>query len=150
MKLTNYHRDAIVRAIFQDVPVAKSGDIKKAVQDAIVKAMSPACQRAYKACPKALQTNTSYNLTFERDRLTFVVGDADFDKAIEPWMKAKEQYENAKIRLNTAIYGCSTLKQLNDLLPEFSSYFPTEGAPTKNLPAVANLVADLVKLGWRN
>jgi hypothetical protein len=34
-------------------------------------------------------------------------------------------------------------------LPEFEKYFPAEDAPiSKNLPALANMVADLTKLGW--
>lgn len=149
MKLTEYQRDAIVRAIFQDVPVAKSEDIQTAVQKDLVKAMSPACQKAYKACPEAIKTGHSYDITFERDNLVFAVGDANFAEVIAPWLAARKNYSDAKNALRSAVGGCSTLKQLNDLLPEFAAYFPVEGQPTKNLPAVANLVANIVKLGWK-
>lgn len=149
MKLTKYQKEAIVRAIFQDVPHAKSADIHAAVQKAIVAAMSPTCRRAYVACPKALRTTHTYAVTFERDHIAFVIGDADFDAVLTPWVEARDTYFKARERLTQAVESCTTLKQLNEMLPEFAAYFPTEGAPTKNLPAVANLVADLMKLGWK-
>jgi hypothetical protein len=149
MKLNQYQKQAIVRSIFQDVPVAKSEDIKAAVQTELVKAMSPACQRAYKVCPDALKRSSSYDLTYKRDPLTLIVGDADFSKVIQPWIDARRKYIDIKTTLTTTIEACITLKQLTDTLPEFAAYFPKEGEPTRNLPVVANLVADLVNLGWK-
>lgn len=149
MKLNNYQKEAIVRAIFQDVPVPSSEKIKVEVQKAIIKSMTPACQRAYKACPNALLKDSESYLTYERERLTFVVGDANFEEVIKPWREARNNYENARQALVGLINSCSTLKQLNEALPEFSSYFPSEMAPTKNLPAIANVVTDIVKLGWK-
>lgn len=149
MRLQNFQRDAIVLAIFQDVPVAKAQDIHDAVQKALVEAMSPACQRAYRDCPKALKENYSYDLTNDRHRHTFTVGDADFLKVTEPWAEAKRKYEGVKSQLRKALDSCNTLKQLHERFPEFAAYFPTEAAPTKNLPALANLVTDIVNLGWK-
>lgn len=149
MKLNQWQKSSIVRSIFNDVKHASSADIKKAVQAELVKAMSPACQKAYKVCPNALKSEYTYDLTFERDRLTFIVGDADYEKIFKPWNEAKQKYISVKQGLENFINSCSTLKQLQEALPEFLSYFPTENTPTRNLPVVANLVADLVKLGWK-
>ena len=148
MKLTNFQRESIIRAIFQDVPHAKSSEIKNAVQMAIVDAMSADCRKAYKACPDALKTTYTYDLTFERDSLTLIVGDADLKTVLKPWEDAKKEYLSAKFQLTALINSASTLKQLTEMLPEFVSYFPVEGQPTKNLPAVTNTVTMLVKLGW--
>lgn len=149
MKLNQCQKRAIVRAIFDDVPVADGKAIHEAVQKAIVKAMSPACQRAYKACPKALNVESTYDITYDRERHVFVVGDADFSEVVKPWIEAKNARKDIERRFEAAIDGCSTLKQLTEMLPEFAAYFPTETAPTKNLPVIANLVADIVKLGWK-
>lgn len=149
MKLTQYQKDAIVRAIFQDIPHASSKDIIAAVQKDLVKAMSPACQKAYKLCSTALKTESSYDLTFERDRACFIIGDANFEETAKPWREAKQNYLNARASLQGLVNSVSTLKQLTEMLPEFVSYFPQEGQPIKNLPAVANVVSTLVKLGWK-
>lgn len=55
-----------------------------------------------------------------------------------------------KAKLTAAIAACFTLKQAKERLPEFVKYLPTDrdSTGTSNLPAVANLVADLVQLGW--
>lgn len=148
MKLSNYQKEAIVRSIFQDVPHAKSAEIKVAVQAAIVDAMTAECRKAYKTCPNALKTAYTYDLTFERDQLTFIVGDADYKSVWKPWEDAKQEYVSAKSQLTGVIGSVSTLKQLTEMLPEFVAYFPVEGAPTRNLPAIANTVSLLVKLGW--
>lgn len=148
MKLTNYDRDTIIRAIFGDVPQPDDKIIKEGAQAALVKAMSPECRRLYNKSPQALRVDNFYDIA-HRIGFELIVGDADADKALAPWRDAKLKYEDAKYNLRMVIYSCSTLKRLKDLLPEFSSYFPTEDQPTKNLPAVTNLVTDIVKLGWK-
>ena len=81
-------------------------------------------------------------------RVDFVVGDADVKEAMKPFVAKKKERDDAHAKLSAIVNGCTTLAQLKKLLPEFISYFPTEAEPTKNLPAVANMVADLSKLGW--
>lgn len=57
--------------------------------------------------------------------------------------------ENLQTRLKGVAYACTTRKQLEEALPEFSSYLPEEEAKAaKNLPAVANVLSDFVKAGW--
>jgi hypothetical protein len=70
------------------------------------------------------------------------------EKALAPYETEDNKYRDAKLNLQNAIMACTTLKALETTFPEFKKYFPTETQPTKNLPALANVVADLSKLGW--
>lgn len=149
MKLTKYEKDAIVRAIMQDVPTKPDHILKAEIQAAFVAGMSDPIKKLYKTHPKALKTDhvASWD-TGIAYRVEFVVGDADVEKATKPFKAQKEARDEARCKLSAAVMGCNTLAQLKKLLPEFISYFPSETEPTKNLPAVANMVADLSKLGW--
>jgi hypothetical protein len=51
-------------------------------------------------------------------------------------------------KLTQTIHSINTVKQAHDLMPEFAKYLPEVVEKTKQLPAVANLVADLNKAGW--
>lgn len=53
-------------------------------------------------------------------------------------------------KLEAAIGACSTLAAAQKALPEFEKYLPKDRTTTgaTSLPVVANLVADLTKLGW--
>ena len=61
-----------------------------------------------------------------------------------------EARRELKSKVMAAIYGCSTLKQAQDRLPEFKKYLPEDcnGTSTANLPATANLVTELMAAGW--
>jgi hypothetical protein len=146
-KLTKYDKQVIVRAVTADVPFDNDA-VKKAAQDAIVKAMSPEVRKVYKTHPTALRSKSTYDIS-ERECAVLIVGDVDYDEVLKPFVEAKEKRKATLNQLEAIIESCSTLKQLRERLPEFESYFPVEGVATPNLPAVANLVADLVKLGWK-
>jgi hypothetical protein len=149
MKLTKYEKEAIVRAIMQDVPAPTEAALKKEMQDAFVAGMSAPIKKLYKTHANALKTTRVSSWDSELSYgIDFVSGDADYAKVIEPFKARKQKRDDAHNKLHGAVMGCSTRAQLNKLLPEFSAYFPTESTPTKNLPAVANMVADLTKLGW--
>lgn len=152
MKLNQYQKQAIVRAIFDDVPPIDNEAIKAAIQAAIVKAMSPECKRAYKACPAALRTRSTYDVTDDRGIAQFITGDISSDQfaaIIEPWAEAKRKHSTARTALTQAIESCATVKQLEERMPEFSAYFPKPVAPTPNLPVIANAVQMLTALGWK-
>lgn len=154
MKLTKYQKEAIVRAIMNDVPKPNKTMRYSEVQAAIVKAMSPECRKVYNKTPSALATQHTGSLTYDDCSYrthSVTIGDVSKEKLeaiLEPYKKADEAYRKAKSQLTAAVEGCNTLKQLEAALPEFKKYFPTEQQPTKNLPALANVVADLSKLGW--
>jgi hypothetical protein len=85
------------------------------------------------------------------DSRNVIVGDVDSAKIDELAQKYKDEdraVNDAQCALRGAIEACSTYKQLMTRLPEFEKYYPKPDAPTANLPALANVVADLSKLGW--
>ncbi len=149
MKLTKYQKEAIIRAIMNDVPKPDQAKAKADIQAAAVKAMSLLVRKVYKEQPKALRTHhvSAYNYGFDY-AFDIVCGDVDMEPIMQPYTDARDARRKARHQLEGAVMSCSTLKQLESTLPEFKKYFPTEQQPTKNLPALANVVADLTKLGW--
>ena len=148
MRLDKSTKQAILRSIVADIPKPTVEVAKLEIQAALLKAMSPLARKLYKQNPAALtKERLGYDHGFDYSAMV-VVGDADFAAVVKPYVEAKDQRREVYNKLKSIIDGCSTLKQLKTLLPEFEKYVPTEEAPTKNLPAVANVVADLTKLGW--
>ena len=154
MRLDKYAKSSIIRAIMDDVPAPDKAKRRVDLQAAVVKVMSPEVRKVYNKTPGALRTyhvgDTIYD-GYGWNTRDIIAGDVT-DKAIEEILKPYKAEDAArcdtKRKLQGIVEGCSTLKQLQTLLPEFKQYMPTEAAPTKNLPAVANVVADLSKLGW--
>lgn len=153
MRLNTYTKSSIIRAIMNDVPQPDKEKRRADLQAALVKAMSPEARKLYNRTPSALRTyhfgDIIYTGAYASREL--VIGDVNNEKLAEltkPYEAEDEARRDAKSKITHIVEGCSTLKQLQTLLPEFTRYMPTESAPTKNLPAVANVVADLSKLGW--
>jgi len=149
MNLTKLIKSAIVRAIMNDVPREDEATAKKKIQEALVKAMSPECRKLYKTNPHALRDArvASYEYGFDYS-FDVIKGDAQLEPILQAYKDARDARRTAKQKLEAAIEGCRTLKQLEKALPEFKKYYPKEDAPSTNLPALANVVADLSKLGW--
>ena len=153
MNLTSCQKDAVVRAILLDTPKPDRSKRHAAVQAGLCKAMSPECRKVFKRTPGILESRYC-EYTFDGVRYStrfVVVGDAAKDtleKLVQPYKDADAAYSKAEASLTNAIKGCRTLAQLKKIFPEFEKYLPTEQQPTKNLPALANVVADLAKLGW--
>jgi hypothetical protein len=150
MRLDKHMKQAILRSIVDDIPkfVTSEEQAKQDIQEALVKGMSPLARKLYKQNPKAL---ASVRLTYEHGfsyPVSIPAGDADHAAVLKPYLDAKVQRREVYEKLKGIIDGCTTLKQLKTLLPEFEKYMPSEIPLTKNLPAVANVVADLTKLGW--
>jgi hypothetical protein len=152
MKLTKLHKQAIVRAIIQDIPPIDKEARALAINAAIVKAMSPEVRKLFKTHPTALRTQSvAYTNPFRQWGNDVTVGDVTDEKIkeiIKPYEKQEEERRGAETRLSHAFAGINTLKQALATFPEFKKYYPTEAEPTKNLPALANVMADLSKLGW--
>ena len=153
MKITKYDKQTIVKAIMADVPKPDKTKRLEEIQATIVKAMSPMVRKVFKEIPGALRTYHVGDLTYNGnwDSRIVVVGDVTdgmMDAILKPYKDEDDAIDAAHNKLRNAIDSCTTRKALMDRLPEFEKYFPTEAAPTKNLPALANVVADLSKLGW--
>ncbi len=147
MKLTKYQKEAIVRAIMADIPEVNELHIFGKVQADLIAAMSPLAQELHAKSPDALKRESVYDIGIGYG-WSAVVGDAEVEPILKPYRVAYKERQRAWNALSAAVHSTSTLKQLQTLLPEFVKYMPTENEPTKNLPALTNVVADLVKLGW--
>jgi len=152
MKFTKLIKQSIVRAIIQDIPPIDKEARALAINAAIVKAMSPEVRKLFKTHPTALRTQSvAYTNPFRQWGNDVTVGDVTDEKIkeiIKPYEKQEEERRGAETRLSHAFAGINTLKQALATFPEFKKYYPTEAEPTKNLPALANVMADLSKLGW--
>ena len=66
----------------------------------------------------------------------------------EAYAQQEASREELELKLKGVVNGCNTLKQLKEALPEFEKYMPAESEPpSKNLPALANIVADFQAAG---
>lgn len=151
MKLTKSSKQAIVSAIMYDVPkyVPNFEEGVRKLQEEVVKAMSPEVRKLYDIKPNALATEYVHGYTCGFDStFTIIAGDVDLEPILEPYRKAHDERQAVRIKIKGIVEGCSTTAQLRKLLPEFDKYIPTDAEPAKNLPAVANVVADLTKMGW--
>jgi len=154
MKLNKYQKQAIVSSIMADVPKVDKDKRRAAIQAEVVKLMSPTVRKIYNTIPSALRKQHVGDLIYngtnwnERDIIAGDVAEKDIKAICEPYKAEDETRYKAERSLAGVVEACSTLKQLKDRLPEFTKYYPTEEAPTANLPALANVVADLSKLGW--
>lgn len=155
MKIDKYVRQSIVRSIMNDVPKPDKAKRRADLQAAIVKAMSPDVRKVYKTTPGALKTHYFGDLLYDyhnwdtRDVVVGDVSEAKVDELAQPYKDEDEAIYAAQSKLQGAIEGCTTRKALMTRLPEFEKYYPAEEAPmSKNLPALANVIADLSKLGW--
>jgi hypothetical protein len=152
MKLNKLTKQAIVRAIIQDIPPIDKEARALAINAAIVKAMSPEVRKLFKTHPTALRTKSvAYTNPFRHWGNDVTVGDVTDEKIkeiLKPYETQEDERTQAERRLFHAFEGINTLKQALATFPEFKKYYPTEAEPTKNLPALANVMADLSKLGW--
>jgi len=150
MNLANHHKEAIVRSIMNDIPQADSAKEKTDAQTALVKGMSQGCKTIYKRTPEALKTiycrSEHYNFGGWQQEL--IIGDSDYKTILAPFAKRNQDRKDIEKKVESAINSVKTRKQLIDRFPEFSIYAPEDNSPSKTLPAVINIVSDLVKVGW--
>ena len=152
-RINKWDKQAIVRAIMADVPKIDKKKRKEKMQADIVKAMSPEARKLYKNCPEALRTYHMGSLLDDGNWMSREIISGDVKEEVlnelkKPYEAEDKKFREVEYQLKGAIEACTTIKQLNDRLPEFKKYFPTVEKPTANLPALANVVADLSKLGW--
>jgi len=152
MNLDKYTKQSIVTAIMNDLPAIDKGKRTEAIKAAIVKAMSPEVRKMYKTKPNALRTKcVAYTNEFRTWGDEMPVGDVtdeQIKEIVAPYKKEEDERADMKRKLTHAFEGIRTLKAALKMFPEFKKYMPTEAEPTKNLPALANVMADLSKLGW--
>ena len=164
MRLTNFLRDAFVRAVMHDVPTTNYEEQASTLARDTVRAMFK------KDFPNLDYDKACESEWFESGSLSMPFGITNiYAKCIKNYgmlkadektwakleaigLKKKEQEKKLaelESRLKSVAYACTTRKQLEEALPEFSAYLPDEEAKAaKTLPAVANVLSDFVKAGW--
>lgn len=170
MRLTESIRSAFVKAVLDDVPQT---DYHTQMQDLLNKeaiAQAPEIvQRAYKAHPEFFSPRSVHVVTSDDNEIDFwatvpLGGDVhtrdDFkfrnkdDEVAYVALDVKniqqqQDLQDLQRKLWATINGFNTVEQVRKALPEFEKYLPDPEAKTdRTVPAVANLVTDLVKLGW--
>lgn len=154
MRLAQYHKDAIFRAIKADLkpPVSVSFD---EFQEAVVKAMSADARKLYRTSKNGLRSEYMYphegvGLPGSSGR-TIYVGDADVKALKAQFSKPHNEFSAAMTRLRQAIDGFSTVKQFKEAYPDLAKYAPSEpGRPTTGFAlAVVDVTKDLVKYGFK-
>ena len=154
MKLSKMTKEAIVRAIWNEVPEVDYKARKVAIQAALVEMFAPEVKAIYKKRPNALYKDIysgvfSYELPYnERYLIVADLTEEQINSVLNPYTEEDAARTRAKDKLKELVMGCSSRKQLVNLLPECEKYLPAEASTDRSLPVVANVIADMTKLGW--
>lgn len=155
MKLTNYLREAFVRAAMNDVPAV---DYKEQMRDVINKKIEH-LQKIAGVNPIEYSRlsqryiyidGTSYaGAGLTEEELAQIKNSSEVQKLIVLNTEQKTKLNTLRSKLEGVIKGCNTRKQAAEALPEFDKYLPPEDAKAINtLPALTNVLSDFVKAGW--
>ncbi len=161
MKLTNYMRDAFIRAAMQDVPSIDYMEQARAfLQAESIEQLPPKVRAIAKDKNLRHFLNTAGCHVDSVGYISVLCGRGDdFKPSAEAREKlsaisadaAKQKKTESELRskLKAVAYSASTRKQLAELLPEFVKYLPADEATAiRSVPVVANVVTDFVKAGW--
>lgn len=172
-RITDSIRSAFVTSVMKDTPsVDYLEQRRKVIQDHLFAIAPPAVLRIYKDkdLQRYLRPDTVLYESEGRGRYSWGLGkfwlvpDVDgnttyeiVDKEVLKKLVAidnadtaqTKQHSELSIKLLATIKAFNTVKQARDALPEFVKYLPDEADPKcKTLPAINDLVTDLVKAGW--
>ena len=156
MRLTKDDRSAFVRSVMNDVPrVDYEQQAKDRVQAEIYAQMPPKIQAIYddKNLRPYLETHGVWMFgTYARFAGILIGYNTKCDLSdLEALRDAQQNSIDAMAaKLSGVIGSCATLKTALERLPEFAKYLPEDrdSTGTENLPAIANLVSDLMAAGW--
>lgn len=161
MRLTNFLRDAFIRAAMNDVPkIDYSEQADKLVREFMSKEYARIFPKIdVNAEANAWLNKSSVDLPGSLQRIYCVTPSYSYLKDKPIWEELKKlaelnseqhkKFRDLEDRLHGVAYACTTRKQLVEALPEFEAYMPAEESKAaKNLPAVANVLSDFVKAGW--
>lgn len=147
-KLTTTMKEHIIALVIADIPKSDHDKLKDEIQKALVKNMSVPCRNLYKKNPEALRTSHVARSHGLRHAVTVVVGDADYDMVVKPFLDRENERDATIQNFKSAVASCTTRKQFVNRFPELTSYLPNESTPCPTAPALANVVAGLVKVGF--
>lgn len=169
MKLTNFHRQAFVASVMNDVPKIDHQpklqarvykDIIETAPKKVADVFKDLALRhhvidAYHSFHASVKKPSGQYASHGLSRVSVISGYKPSDEALADieaiCLAAEEQCtarNNMEQQVSGVIASCFTLKKAQELLPEFVKYLPQENVKGTMLPAIANLAADLVKMGW--
>lgn len=165
MKLTNYIRDAFIKAAMDDVPsVDYDAQAQKLIQDDIHEQVPVEVKKLWKKYPEWFSNDVrSVETPGHLRNVQPLLWKPGYSNKPSPSPEVQAavrdlaaKHEAQRIernalrdRLHGIAYSVATHKALVELLPEFKKYLPAdEPQAARQLPAVAGVVADFVKAGW--
>ena len=165
MRLTNDKRRAFVNAVIADVPkVDYKEQIRKLLLDAAVEMLPEPIRKIWDNPELRHYLGRNYMYVFDVSmayprnieiKSDFSIGTLDAaDKLDTLDTNQNEKIKELKTKLTSLVNGCSTLKQLKLAVPELEKYMPADNQlslshTNRSLPVVTNVIADLVKAGWK-
>lgn len=159
-RLTNDMRDTFVRRVMDDVPQV---DYEQQVRDAVNKAVMSALPKQVKTLYENAETSgyvnvehvscqdpyMSFSLPVRNQASLRAIVNDTVSPFQDGWRQQKKQRQDLTDKVRAVAYHCATVKALQDAFPEFAQYLPKdERDATRNIPMLANVVADFVKAGW--
>jgi hypothetical protein len=175
MNLNKYHRQAIVLAIIQDIPRpalrAAEARAQKIIDEDIAATLPKSIAAAWKdGKARAWLDLDSHHATElmvparhirelglsvvcpQTQRWTcYALSEAarpEYNALLQAAVDEYAAVETASSALAAALGGVRTRKAFIEQFPEFEKYAPSETGKGSLLPAIANVVADLSRLGW--
>lgn len=166
MRLTKADREMFVDGVMDDVPNIDYDKLAaELVRDTLLSVAPKAVKELYKTHPSWLHgfnihTPDGLQMIYTKLRVPEAGGN-DFAvrwpqqwAQLTEWGKLNQQQREAtkalRVKLNATIAGYTTLKAATEGLPEFAKYLPRDRDVVKDrsVPAVANVVTDLMNAGW--
>lgn len=166
MRLTKALREVFVDAVIADIPRIDYNEIVKArmyddIQEfapgPVVQLFNNPDTRHYVIGTNQFRPESSDELGWN-DRLDWHVtlneyvpspkAKADFKIIAISHEEQVKDIKRIRLTLSGIAKSCNTSEALLKKLPEFAKYLPKDVEASTNLPAVANLSAELIRLGW--
>jgi hypothetical protein len=141
-----------------DVPTLNVDECSAELQ-AVLLASAPQCvSDTYALCPEWL-SNQSYSFSSwhynQRVCLNYKWSSYGTDNfppeakaLVKKWEATQENRKQFVKNFEATVAGVSSTEKLEKMFPELVQYMPAKVTKTENLPVCANLMADIVKLGW--
>lgn len=171
MRMTKHLQEAFIKAVLDDVPTLDYAEMIRPIVLADFVSQLPPLVRAVWDSPHREYINTSYfseshDIYRSRGYWSYSVdvpiisgydsaprkltpaGQKNVDKLTKKWEAQNVRMHMLKEKLEGAVKAFTTTKALREALPEFEKYLPPEEAKVSNLPALANVVANLMEAGW--
>lgn len=153
--MTNYLREAFVRAAMDDVPnVDYHEKIRSLVNKQVARYLKIAGAEGVNVARlcnnyQSIAGQSYYMRGLTDEECTKIRDTAEIKELTVLHNQQKERRTILKNTLTSAIGACNTRKQAAEALPEFEKYLPADTpAAMRSLPALANVVSDFVKAGW--